>query len=55
VVLSVFGVMFTPNQEQAAQELRVCQPSGKIDPANWTPDGFIGNLVRGCDKRGFGH
>src|SRR6059058_3696213 len=31
VVLSVFGVMFTPNQEQAAQELlRVCQPGGTI-------------------------
>src|SRR5215212_8929470 len=29
VVLSVFGVMFTPNQEQAAQELlRVCRPGG---------------------------
>src|SRR5215208_300205 len=31
VVLSTFGVMFTPNQEQAAKELmRVCRPGGKI-------------------------
>jgi len=31
VVLSTFGVMFTPNQEQAASELlRVCRPGGKI-------------------------
>ena len=45
VVLSVFGVMFTPNQEQAAQELlRVCQRGGKIGLANWTPDGFIGQV-----------
>src|SRR6202051_881681 len=31
VVLSTFGVMFTPNQEKAAGELlRVCRPGGKI-------------------------
>src|SRR5215216_5815018 len=47
VVLSVFGVMFTPNQEQAAQELlRVCRPGGKIGLASWTPDGFIGRMFR---------
>src|SRR5262245_7869311 len=47
VVLSVFGVMFTPNQEQAAQELlRVCRPGGKIGLANWAADGFIGQLFR---------
>src|SRR6478672_4933775 len=41
VVLSVFGVMFTPNQGLAADEmLRVCRPGGKIGLANWTPDGF---------------
>jgi SAM-dependent methyltransferase len=51
VVLSVFGVMFTPNQEQAAQELlRVCRPGGKIGLANWTPDGFIGNVFRTIGK-----
>src|SRR5215813_12136393 len=46
VVLSVFGVMFTPNQELAAQELlRVCRPGGTIGLANWTPDGFIGQVL----------
>jgi SAM-dependent methyltransferase len=51
VVLSVFGVMFTPNQEQAAQELlRVCRPGGKIGLANWTPDGFIGHVFRTIGK-----
>src|SRR5215211_702583 len=51
VVLSVFGVMFTPNQEQAAQELlRVCQPGGTIGLANWTPEGFIGQVFRTIGK-----
>ena len=43
VVLSVFGSMFAPRPEQAAQELlRVCRSGGKIGMANWTPDGFWG-------------
>src|SRR5690349_15342891 len=47
VVLSTFGVMFTPNQQQAARELlRVCRKGGRIALASWTPDGFIGNLFR---------
>ena len=47
VVLSTFGVMFTPNQEQAARELaRVCKSGGKIGLANWTPAGFIGELFK---------
>jgi SAM-dependent methyltransferase len=51
VVLSTFGVMFTPNQEQAARELlRVCRPGGKIGMANWTPEGFIGQLFRMIGK-----
>ena len=46
-VVSTFGVMFTPNQAQAAAELlRVCKPGGKIGLANWTPDGFIGQLFK---------
>jgi ubiquinone/menaquinone biosynthesis C-methylase UbiE len=46
-VVSTFGVMFTPNQEQAASEMiRVCRPGGKIGLANWTPEGFIGQLFR---------
>jgi SAM-dependent methyltransferase len=40
-VVSTFGVMFTPNQDQAAGELlRVCRAGGKIGLANWTPEGF---------------
>src|SRR5918998_1089857 len=51
VVLSVFGVMFTPNQEQAAQELlRVCRPGGTIGLASWTPEGFIGQVFRTIGK-----
>ena len=47
VVLSTFGVMFTPNQEKAAAELaRVCRKGGRIGLANWTPEGFIGQLFK---------
>ncbi|WP_374440638.1 methyltransferase domain-containing protein [Stella sp.] len=46
-VLSTFGVMFTPDQDKAAAEmLRVCRPGGRIGLANWTPEGFIGQLFR---------
>src|SRR5262245_43677638 len=51
VVLSVFGVMFTPNQEQAAQELlRVCRSGGKIGLVNWTPESFIGHVFKTIGK-----
>jgi ubiquinone/menaquinone biosynthesis C-methylase UbiE len=51
VILSTFGVMFTPNQVQAANELkRVCRPGGKIGLANWTPDSFIGKLFKTIGK-----
>ena len=47
VVLSTFGVMFTPDQAKAAKELaRVCKPGGKIGLANWTPASFIGQLFK---------
>ena len=50
-VLSTFGVMFTPNQDQAAAELlRVCKPKGKIGLANWTPEGFIGQVFKTLGK-----
>ncbi|MGI9426039.1 MAG: class I SAM-dependent methyltransferase [Hyphomicrobiaceae bacterium] len=46
-VVSTFGVMFTPDQATAAGELiRVCRPGGKIGLANWTPNGFIGQLFK---------
>jgi ubiquinone/menaquinone biosynthesis C-methylase UbiE len=50
-VVSTFGVMFTPNQDQAAAELlRVCKSNGQIGLANWTPDGFIGHLFKTLGK-----
>jgi SAM-dependent methyltransferase len=47
VVLSTFGVMFAPDHQRAAAELmRVCSVGGRIGLANWTPAGFIGQLLR---------
>jgi ubiquinone/menaquinone biosynthesis C-methylase UbiE len=50
-VVSTFGVMFTPNQDRAASELlRVCKSGGKIGLANWTPEGFIGQVFKTLGK-----
>jgi len=50
-VVSTFGVMFTPNQDRAAAELlRVCKPKGQIGLANWTPEGFIGQIFKTLGK-----
>lgn len=47
VVMSTFGVMFTPDQQKAAAELaRVCKPGGRIGLANWTPDSLVGELFK---------
>lgn len=47
VVLSTFGVMFTAAHGRAATELmRVCRKGGRIGMANWTPDGFIGQVFK---------
>ena len=47
VALSTVGVMFTPNQPQAAAELlRVVRPGGRIGLACWTPEGFIGQVLK---------
>lgn len=46
-VVSTFGVMFTPNQAKAAAEMsRVVRRGGLIGMANWTPNGFIGQLFK---------
>jgi ubiquinone/menaquinone biosynthesis C-methylase UbiE len=51
VVVSTFGVMFTPDQDRAASELvRVCKRGGKIGLANWTPEGLIGQLFKTIGK-----
>ena len=50
-VISTFGVMFTPNQDRAASELvRVCKPRGRIGLANWTPEGFVGQVFKTLGK-----
>ncbi|TKG72786.1 class I SAM-dependent methyltransferase [Prauserella endophytica] len=46
-VLSAIGVMFTADHQKAADELvRVCRPGGRIGLANWTPTGFVGELLK---------
>ena len=51
IVLSTFGVMFAPDHQQVANELlRVCRPGGRIALANWTPDGFIGQVFKTIGK-----
>lgn len=47
VLLSTFGAMFTPSHKASAREmLRVVRLGGRIGMANWTPEGFIGQLFR---------
>jgi ubiquinone/menaquinone biosynthesis C-methylase UbiE len=47
VALSTFGVMFAPDHITAAAELsRVVRKGGRIGLANWTPEGFIGQLFK---------
>jgi SAM-dependent methyltransferase len=47
VALSTYGIMFAPDQERAAREIvRVVKPGGKIGLCNWTPEGFVGQLLK---------
>src|SRR6202795_3654185 len=47
VALSTFGAMFTPDHTRPAREmLRVVRHGGRIGLANWTPEGFIGQLFK---------
>ncbi len=47
VVLSTFGVMFASQHLTSANELlRVVRSGGRIGLANWTPEGFIGQLFK---------
>jgi SAM-dependent methyltransferase len=51
VAVSTFGIMFTPNQPQAASEIaRVVRKGGRIGLANWTPESFIGQLFKTIGK-----
>ena len=50
-VLSTFGVMFAPDHAKSAAEMaRVCRPGGRIGLANWTPEGFIGQMFKVLGK-----
>jgi len=47
LVVSTFGVMFAPRPNVAAAELlRVTRPGGQVALANWTPEGFLGNMFQ---------
>lgn len=47
VVVSLIGAMFAPRPERVASELvRVCRTGGRVVMANWTPQGFIGQMFK---------
>src|SRR5688572_18329294 len=49
--VSTFGVMFTADHGKAAAELlRVVRRGGKIGLANWTPEGFVGQMFKVIGK-----
>ena len=51
VVTSLIGAMFAPRPDLVAKELfRVCVPGGTIAMANWTPQGFIGQMFKVVSK-----
>lgn len=46
-VVTMFGAMFAPRPERVAAELlRVTRSGGRIAMANWTPTGFIGEMLK---------
>jgi ubiquinone/menaquinone biosynthesis C-methylase UbiE len=52
VALSTFGAMFAPDHARTAAEmLRVVRDGGRIGLANWTPEGFIGQLFKAVGAR----
>ena len=51
VVVSLIGAMFAPHPDLVAQELlRVCAPGGTVAMANWTPQGFVGQMFKTVAK-----
>jgi SAM-dependent methyltransferase len=47
VVTSLVGAMFAPRPNNVAAEMtRVCKPGGKIAMANWTQQGFVGQMFK---------
>ena len=46
-VVTMFGAMFAAHPQRAADELlRATRPGGRIAMANWTPDGFVGRMLK---------
>lgn len=55
VTMSIYGVMFAPDQEKAASELlRVTKPGGRIGVASWCPDGGLQGLFGAVVKHAGG-
>ena len=51
VVASLIGAMFAPQPDLVASELtRVCRPGGTIAMANWTAQGFVGQMFKLISK-----
>ncbi|MCC5809094.1 MAG: class I SAM-dependent methyltransferase [Ectothiorhodospiraceae bacterium] len=47
LVVSLIGAMFAPRPDRVAAELvRVCRPGGHIAMANWTAEGFVGQMFK---------
>jgi SAM-dependent methyltransferase len=47
IVITMFGAMFAPRPDTVAAELiRVCRSGGRIAMANWTPEGFVGQMFK---------
>jgi SAM-dependent methyltransferase len=51
IVVSLIGAMFAPRPDLVAKELlRVCTPGGTLAMANWTAEGFIGQMFKNVAK-----
>jgi ubiquinone/menaquinone biosynthesis C-methylase UbiE len=51
VAMSIYGAMFAPDQQKAADELlRVVKPGGRIGMGNWCPDGAVGTMFKTISK-----
>lgn len=51
LVVSLIGAMFAPRPDCVAAELvRVCRHGGRIAMANWTPEGFVGQMFKVIGK-----
>ncbi|HLZ35487.1 MAG TPA: class I SAM-dependent methyltransferase, partial [Nitrospira sp.] len=51
VVVSLIAAMFASRPDLVAKELlRVCTPGGTIAMANWTPQGFVGQMFKTVSK-----